>query len=46
MTLADPSGAVTGLTYTAPGTVLRIAIMVERIVALHYRLVVSREVAP
>lgn len=44
--LADPAGRITNLAYTATGTLLRVAIMVERTVALHYHLLVSREVAP
>ncbi len=46
VTLADPAGHITNLTYTATGTLLRITVTVERIVALHYHLLVSREVAP
>ncbi len=44
--LADPDGAITDLTYTAAGTLLRIAVTVERTVTLRYHLLVSREVSP
>ncbi len=46
VSLADPAGSITNLTYTATGTLVRITVTVERTVALHYHLLVSREVAP
>ena len=46
VSLADPAGAITNVAYTATGTLVRITITVERTVALHYHLLVSREVAP
>jgi len=46
VSLADPAGALTDVAYTATGTLLRITVTVERTVALHYHLLVSREVAP
>jgi len=44
--LTDPDGAITDLTYTAAGTLVRITVMVERTVTLRYHLLMSREVAP
>lgn len=46
VSLADPAAAITNVAYTATGTLVRITVTVERIVALHYHLLVSREVAP
>jgi len=46
VTLGDPDGAIIGLTYTATGALVRIAVTVERTVALRYHLLVSREVLP
>jgi len=46
VSLADPAGAITNVAYTAMGTLVRMTIKVERTVALHYHLLVSREVAP
>jgi len=45
-TLADTCGAITGVMYTAAGTLVRIVVTVERTVALRYHLLVSREVLP
>ena len=44
--LADPTGAITALTYTATGTLLDMTVTVERTVTLRYHLLVSREVSP
>jgi len=46
ITLSDPDGAITGVAYTATGTLVQIVVTVERTVVLHYHLVVSREVVP
>jgi len=46
VTLADPDGAITGLTYTATGALVRISVTIERTMALRYHLLVSREVLP
>lgn len=44
--LADSNGAITALTFTATGTLVQVAVTVERTMALHYHLLVSREVLP
>jgi len=44
--VADSNGAITSLTYTTTGALTRIAVTVERTVALRYHLLVSREVLP